>query len=180
VAEVLSCEISSFPQTYLGLPLYPYKLRPGDFQPLVEKFDRYLAGWKARLLSTGGRLVLVNAVLSSLAVYHMSSILLPKMTIELLDARRRAFLRTGEEKCHGSKCLIAWDRVCQSKENGGLGICPIADQNHALLLKLVHKVLEQQNLQWINWFLGQHMGLIGTEDDGTYIAKLLRDELPRY
>ena len=98
MATVLGCELSTFPQTYLGLPLSPHKLRPFDFQPLISSFDKYLAGWNARLLSSGGRIVLVNAVLGSLPIYYMSSILLPKGVRELLDAKRRAFLWTGEEK----------------------------------------------------------------------------------
>jgi hypothetical protein len=105
MADILGCEVSSFPQTYLGLPLSPHKLCLADFQPLVSKFDGYLAGWKARLLSSGGRLILVNAVLSSLSIYHLSSVLLPKTVIEMLDALRRAFLWTGEGKCHASNCL---------------------------------------------------------------------------
>jgi hypothetical protein len=84
MAEILGCDVSTFPQTYLGLPLSPHKLWPADFQPLVENFDRFLAGWKARLLSTGSRLVLVNTFLSSLAIYHMSSILLPKTMVDVL------------------------------------------------------------------------------------------------
>ena len=117
MATVLGCELSTFPQTYLGLPLSPHKLRPFDFQPLISSFDKYLAGWKARLLSSGGRIVLVNAVLGTLPIYYMSSILLPKGVRELLDAKRRAFLWTGEEKkqwtelphCLGS-CLLETGR----------------------------------------------------------------------
>lgn len=82
----------------------------------MEKFDAYLAGWKARLLSTGGRLVLVNAVLSNLATYYMSSTLVPKTVLDALEARRRSFLWTGEEKCHGSRCLLAWEKLCQLRE----------------------------------------------------------------
>lgn len=62
MASVLGCVVSSFPQTYLGLPLSPHKIRVADYQPLISKFDKFLASWKARLLSTGGRLILVNAV----------------------------------------------------------------------------------------------------------------------
>ena len=101
MASALGCATSSFPQTYLGLPLSPHKLHVSDYQPLLTSFDRYLAGWKARLLSTGGRIVLVNAVLGSLPVYYMSS-LLPTTVRERIDARRRSFLWTGEKKCHGS------------------------------------------------------------------------------
>jgi hypothetical protein len=104
------------------MPLSPQKLRVSDYHPLFTSFDRYLAGWKARLLSTGGRIVLVNAVLGSLPIYFMSSTLLPKTVRELLDAKRRAFFWTGEDKCNGANCLVAWKRVCQCREAGGLGI----------------------------------------------------------
>lgn len=92
MANILGCRVSHFPQTYLGLPLSPNKLRASDFQPLVAKFDHCLTGWKAKLLSTGGRLLLVNAVLSSLYIYFMSTALLPKTVIETLEAILRAFL----------------------------------------------------------------------------------------
>jgi hypothetical protein len=97
-----------------------------------------------------------------------------------LEARRRAFLWTGEKKCHGSQCLIAWERVCQSKENGGLGIRQLADQNHALLLKFVHKLYEPDVVPWKNWFLSQHHGTLGDLDPESFIARLLPEELPRY
>ena len=63
-----------------------------DYQPLINTFDRYLAGWKTRLLSTGGRLTLVRAVLNNLPVYYMSSLALPKNLCEILESKRRAFL----------------------------------------------------------------------------------------
>ena len=138
MATTLGCALSTFPQTYLGLPLSPHKLRASDFQPLLTSFDQYLAGWKARLLSTGCCIVLVNAVLGSLPIYFMSSTLLPKTVRELLDAKRRAFFWTGEDKCTGANCLIAWERVCQSREAGGLGVKNMEDVNHCMLLKFIY------------------------------------------
>ena len=35
MATALGCAQSSFPQTYLGLPISPHKLRVADFQPLI-------------------------------------------------------------------------------------------------------------------------------------------------
>lgn len=154
IAETLGCPISSFPQPYLGLPLSASKLYNSDFQPLIAKCDKYLSGWHGKLLSTGGRLVLTNAVLSSLPVYWMSSLLLPKGVIDAIDRRRRAFLWTGEESCSGSRCLIAWDRVCMAKLEGGLGVKDLATQNHCLLLKFVHKLLSNVSLPWRDWLLG--------------------------
>ncbi|KAK1669207.1 hypothetical protein QYE76_057366 [Lolium multiflorum] len=55
MASVLGCPISSFPQPYLGLPLSPTKLPSSAFAPLLLSFDRRLSGWRAHLLSAGGR-----------------------------------------------------------------------------------------------------------------------------
>lgn len=180
MAQAMGCPVSQFPQTYLGLPLSPLKLRVRDYQPLIANFDRFLAGWKARLLSTGGRLVLVNAVLSSLAIYYMSSCLLPKTLLEELDKRRRAFLWTGEEHCNGSQCLVAWERVCCEQIFGGLGVRPLQHQNHALLLKFVHKLHEPTALPWKTWFLSQHEHALGQVEPDSYMARIVHEKLPIY
>ncbi|RLN09471.1 putative ribonuclease H protein [Panicum miliaceum] len=108
----------------------------------------------------------------------MSSSLLPKTVREQLDARRRAFLWTGEEKCHGSQCLLAWDTVCQTKEHGGLGVKNLEDMNHCLLLKFVHKLHEPSSVPWKQWFFSYSNLLCSTED--TFLHRLLREELGRY
>jgi hypothetical protein len=53
IAQTLGSSISSFPQTYLGLPLFAYKLPTSAFQPIIDYCDKYLAGWRASLLSRG-------------------------------------------------------------------------------------------------------------------------------
>nr|CAB3446635.1 unnamed protein product [Digitaria exilis] len=89
-------------------------------------------------LGQGSLLVLVNAVLSSLVVYHMSSILMPKTVLDILERRRRSFIWTEEETCHGSQCLLAWEHVCQEKEYGGeLGHI----KTDSYLARIVHEEL---------------------------------------
>ena len=66
IANILGTTISTFPQTYLGLPLSDKKLPSSAFQPIIDNVDKYLAGWRASLLSKGGRLVLLASVLDSL------------------------------------------------------------------------------------------------------------------
>lgn len=75
---------------------------------------------------------------------------------------------------------LAWERVCQSKEHGGLGIRPFAVQNHSLLMKFVHKIHESDSLPWKNWFLSQHPGDLGHQDADSFIARIVSEELPRY
>ena len=45
--------------------------------------------------------------------------------------------------------LIAWDKVCQPKEKGGLGVLDIASHNKCLLVKHVDKFLNQQDIPWV-------------------------------
>lgn len=151
MAHVLGCPMSSFPQPYLGLPLCTTKLHNSDYIPLIAKCDKYLAGWKGRLLSKGGHLVLINSVLSAVPVYHMCSLPLPKGVIAAIDRRRRSFLWTGDDSASSSQCLIAWKRVCLPKEEGGLGIKSIGLQNRCLLLKFTHKLFHHESTPWTRW-----------------------------
>lgn len=155
MAGVFSCPISTFPQPYMGLPLSSGKHHNVDFLPLIAKCDKYLAGWKGRLLSKGGRLTLTNAVLSSVPVYHMCSLPLPKGVIAAIDRRRRTFLCTGEEKCSGSSCQIAWEQACLPRDKGGLGIEDLATQNKCLLLKFAYKFFAAYSVPWITWLRSQ-------------------------
>ena len=169
------------PSALSWAPLSATKLRNADFHLLIAKCDKYLAGWKGKLLSTGGRLVLTNAVLSSLPVYWMSSLLLPKGIIDAIDRRRRAFLWTGEETCSGARCLIAWDKVCLPKIEGGLGIKDLATQNHCLLLKFVHKLHLSDPLPWRDWILRDINCDLGDGlPDDSFLRHIVVAELQRY
>jgi hypothetical protein len=75
--RALGCRVEGFPQTYLGLPLTCDKLKMIHFVPLIAKVDKYLSGWCSLVLSTGGRLVLLNAVLDALPAYAMGALALP-------------------------------------------------------------------------------------------------------
>jgi hypothetical protein len=81
IQAALNCRVEGFPQTYLGLPLSTEKLRLAAFNPLIAKVDRYLSGWHALLLSSGGRLVLPNAVLDALPTFAMGALELPLLEI---------------------------------------------------------------------------------------------------
>jgi hypothetical protein len=50
-----------------------------------------MCGWKGKLLSVGGSLVLINSVLSSLAMFMMSFFEIPRGVLERLDYFRSRF-----------------------------------------------------------------------------------------
>ncbi|CAO2185858.1 unnamed protein product [Urochloa humidicola] len=148
---ILGCRVEGFPQTYLGLPLSCDKLKLSAFSPLIAKADKYLCGWQTSLLNPRGRMVLVDTVLDSQLVHAMSVMLLPQGVLDAFDRRRRAFLWTGEDKVHGSQCLVAWETACQPKSQGGLGIRQLASHNKCLMLKLLHRLHNSNDSAWASW-----------------------------
>jgi hypothetical protein len=74
VMQSFQCPISSFPCSYLGLPLHTRQLRRVEFQPLFEKLENKLPAWKGRFLNKAGRLKLLNSVLSTMPTYLLTVI----------------------------------------------------------------------------------------------------------
>jgi hypothetical protein len=102
----------SFKPTWAaGLSLSAEKLGLAAFVPLIAKVDKYLSGWRALLLSFGGRLVLLNAVLGTLPAFPMAAIDLPMRVLPVLDRTRRAFLWADVDKVSGARCLVVWEKV---------------------------------------------------------------------
>ena len=176
----LGCRLEGFPQTYLGLPLSPHKLRLSSFAPHIAKADKYLAGWQAALLNPMGRAVLINSVLDSQLIYIMSAVLVPNGVVAHIDRRRRSFLWNGNDECLGASCLVAWDTVCTPKEDGGLGIKDLKLHNICLLIKLIHRLHSATDSSWAVW-VKEHMNMATMEGDlGGPHWDSLRTLLPIY
>lgn len=52
--------------------------RTSSFNFLLDKFKERLEGWKVKLLSPAGRVMLINSVLSALLTHIMQCTLIPQ------------------------------------------------------------------------------------------------------
>ena len=95
VAPTLDCPIKALPCTYLGLPLSVRKLTQADLQPILDKLANKLSFWKARLLSKDGRLIYVQAVMTSSVIYQLMALDLEPWFLEAVDKLRRGFFWVG-------------------------------------------------------------------------------------
>ena len=77
LVEILGCRIRSLPINYLGMPLGASHKSPSVWNPILEKIERKLAGWKKMYLSKGGRLTLLKSTLASLPTYFFILFYLP-------------------------------------------------------------------------------------------------------
>ncbi|CAN1805032.1 Putative ribonuclease H protein At1g65750 [Linum perenne] len=117
LAERFGCEMGSFPSLYLGLPLGVRAVSKALWDPVVSCVTKRLSVWKSRLLSFGGRLTLINSVLSNLPIYYMSLFRAPVSVIKRIEAIQCRFLWDG---CSERKSfhLVNWRITKASKENG--------------------------------------------------------------
>jgi hypothetical protein len=80
---------------YLGVPVFPSRLKVIDWLKLEEKHSKKLEVWQGNFLSMGGRSILINSSLSNLVTYHMSMFLMPLTTIKRMDRARKKFFWQG-------------------------------------------------------------------------------------
>ncbi|XP_042443883.1 uncharacterized protein LOC122028980 [Zingiber officinale] len=69
IAAVTGFGLGERPMLYLGVPIISGNKRTVHFAPLLAKIQRKFQGWNLSRLSHGGRLMLIQSVLSSLPVY---------------------------------------------------------------------------------------------------------------
>lgn len=120
---------------YLGMPLTVKRPTRACYLPLIEKIERRLEGWKGKLISRGGRLQLINSVMSSIPTYVMACFRFPKWVIYRIDKIKRDFLWKKNEGPTQGVHLINWDAICIPKIWGGLGIPDLECRNIALLMR---------------------------------------------
>ena len=76
---------------YLGLPSVIGKSKNQVFAEIKEKVGKKLSGWKEKILSVGGKEVLIKAVTQAIPTYTMSCFQLPKGLCEDLERMERNF-----------------------------------------------------------------------------------------
>lgn len=91
----LSCNVDKFPFRFLGLPVGANPRRCDTWKPVVDAMKKKLSSWNGRNLSMGGRVTLINSVLSSLPLYYFAFFKAPKKILNELIKIQRMFLWGG-------------------------------------------------------------------------------------
>lgn len=148
LGNTLNCQIGSMPFTYLGLPMGLKRPGVAECLPFVERIERRLTGC-AQFLTQGGKLEMVNLVLSSLSIYYLSIIKVPHTVITQVDKYRRHGLWRGSDLNAKKPPLAAWHMVTRPKLEGGLGVVNLRTKNDALRMKFLHKFYNKVELPWV-------------------------------
>ncbi|CAN1778684.1 Putative ribonuclease H protein At1g65750 [Linum perenne] len=142
-AEIVGC-LAAFPTSYLGIPIGSKSFNSAIWDPVLDKMEKRVQTWKAKLLSFGGRVTLLKSVLSGLPIYFMSLFKAPSQVIKENREYTEAFLWASElqkNKLH----WIAWEVVKAPRSKGGLGFQDLKSLNTALLGKWAWRFAVERN-----------------------------------
>jgi len=98
--NIFNCNLNSLLFTYLGISIKVISLTSEDWQPLIERVEKWFVVRKCNALFWGGRLILVNSVVSSTPLYVVSFYHILVWVIHAIDRIRRAFFWKGTRNTH--------------------------------------------------------------------------------
>lgn len=147
ISNTLGFNATSNLGKYLGFPLNHPGDRKHDFDFVLDRVKKKLAGWKANLLSMASRLVFIQASSSTNPNYAMQYVALPNKILKGINRVNRNFL-WGSIDLVRKMHWVKWEEVTKPKEIGGLGIQTAKGRNMALLAKLNWRFHIEKNASW--------------------------------
>ena len=133
---------------YLGIFFSTYHPSKADLSHIVQKTQQRISLWESGFLSKAGRLTLIQSNLEALPSYTCASTMLPAKIAKSIDTLHRNFF-WRQHKDKNATPLIAWDRICTLKAQGGLGLRQTLPMNKAFLAKLSWKILTEPHNLWV-------------------------------
>ena len=107
VCTILNILTESLTDKYLGLPTHVGAERTDCFQYLIDRVCQRIEGWKEKILSLGGKEVLLKAVAQAILSYAMSVFKIPK-TICKGIINVMSWYWWGDEEDHKRMHWFAW------------------------------------------------------------------------
>ncbi|GJW67512.1 RNA-directed DNA polymerase, eukaryota, reverse transcriptase zinc-binding domain protein [Tanacetum coccineum] len=118
-----------------------------SWKDIIDRIRRRLSRWKMKMLSIGGRLMLIKSVLGSMPIFHMSMFKVPAGVIQILESLRSKFFN-GHESSGKKASWVQWKKALAPKDNGGLGIFSLYALNRGLIFKWVWRFLAHEPTLW--------------------------------
>nr|XP_027103148.1 uncharacterized protein LOC113724443 [Coffea arabica] len=134
VGSTLGFHKQCFPLKYLGVPLARGRMGAIIFDPLLASLRARLFHWSSKLLSMGGKVILLRHVLSSLPLFLLQALCPPKSVLVAMGRICNSFLwnlNVESRRMHWA----AWEKLCFPVQEGGLGVRSFRDSARAFACK---------------------------------------------
>jgi len=164
-ASILKCDIMKAPFSYLGVLVGGNHKRCVFWEGVLNKLRNRLSAWKGKSLSLAGKLCLIKSVLTSLPLFYVSLFCMPMTVMREVKRIQKNFLWDwGSE--NRKIAWVAWDKICQPKDKGGLGVIDIEKFNLALLGKWIWRLKSEERSFWKDILVSKYGGWRGLKSQG--------------
>ncbi|XP_075079806.1 uncharacterized protein LOC142165070 [Nicotiana tabacum] len=119
VERIIGIQRNDFPIIYLGCPIFYAKRKLEYYQPLITKVMDKLQSWQGKLLSVGGRAVLISHVLQNMSMHLLSAVNPPNYVINRLPKLFAQFFWSSSVG-GTSRHWALWNSLCMPVEEGGI------------------------------------------------------------
>jgi hypothetical protein len=122
----------------------------------IESVSRFQRSFQKEGDHIPNRLVLINLVLSILAMFMLSFYEVPKEVLHKLDFYRLRFFWQGDDHKKKYK-LVKWEIIYRPKDQGGLGVLNLELQNKCLLSKWLFCLINTEGA-WQQLIRNKYLG----------------------
>eukprot|EP00253_Pinus_taeda_P019331 PITA_19331 len=114
---------------------------------LIRKTQDKVKKWTIKSLNLASRLVLAKVVPQAIPVFMISALPAPKGVLQQFRNIQRDFL-WGKEETRKQWALVSWEKICNPKNQGGLGLDDPEILSKALGAKLWWQWVKDLEAQW--------------------------------
>lgn len=149
ISQLTGIQKSELPFGYLGATLFHGRRKSVYFQPLVQKISSKLLGWKKKMLSPGGRLILIRHVLQAIPTHLLAAMHPTTAVIHQIDRFCSGFI-WGSTVDQPRRIWRRWEALAFPVLENGVGVRRLQDIHAAFSCKLLWKIRTQRGL-WASY-----------------------------